>query len=59
VLTRENSKSKKQPTVSLKTTLMTAIIIVFGILHIAGAVLLQNASASHPSETSIKTMNGD
>jgi len=38
---------------------MTAIIIVFGILHVAGAVLLQNASASHPSETSIKTMNGD
>jgi hypothetical protein len=59
VLTRENFQSKRRPTVSLKTTLMTAIIIVFGILHIAGAVLLKNASASHPSETSRQVMSGD
>jgi hypothetical protein len=59
VLIRGNFQSKKQPTVSLKTTLMTAIIVVFGILHIAGAVLLQNASAPHPSETSSKTISGD
>jgi hypothetical protein len=59
LLDRGNFQSKKQPTISLKTTLMAAIIIVFGILHIVGAVWLQNASASHRSETSRQVISGD
>lgn len=38
---------------------MAVVIIVFGILHIVGAVWLQNASASHRSETSRQVISGD
>jgi hypothetical protein len=55
----ENFPSDKQPTFSLKAKLMTAVIIVFGILHIAGAVMLQNAAASRSPDTSRVVTSGD
>jgi len=55
----ENYSSNKHSTFSLKAKLMTAVIIVFGILHIAGAVMLQNAVASRAPDTSRVVTSGD
>jgi hypothetical protein len=48
-----------RPAPSPKAVLMTAIIIVFGILHVIGAVLLHDATTAPPIEASRLVTNGD
>jgi hypothetical protein len=38
--------------ISLKTALITAVLVVFGILHVVGAVLLHDAATPRPIDTS-------
>jgi hypothetical protein len=56
---RETSSSGMRPAPSPKAVLMTAIIIVFGILHVIGAVLLHDATTAPPIEASRLVTNGD
>ena len=56
---RETSSSGKRPVPSPKAVLTTAIIIVFGILHAIGAVLLHDAATAPPTEASRLVTNGD
>jgi hypothetical protein len=48
-----------RPALSLQAVLMTAIIIVLGILHVIGAVLLHDAATAPPIEASRLVTNGD
>jgi hypothetical protein len=59
MLARENYRPEKQAAISLKSALATAVIVVFGILHIVGAVLLHEAAAPRPTDTSEAMMNRD
>ena len=56
---RESSSREKPSAISLKATLMTAIIVVFGILHIVGAMWLHDAASLRPIDTSEVMMNRD
>ena len=56
---RKNSCPEKQAAISLKAALMTAVILVFGILHVVGAVLLHDAAAPRPVDTSEVMTNHD
>ena len=59
MLIRDNSSSGKQAAISLKAALITAVIVVFGILHVAGLVLLHDAAAPRPIDTSEMMTNHD
>jgi len=59
MLIRDDASPKMRSPISLKATLMTAIIIFFGILHIIGVVLLQNAAPPRPGGTSGMVTSGD
>jgi len=59
MLARENSSPGKQTTISLKAAVMTTVIVVFGILHIVGAVLLHDAASPRPADTSEMMTNRD
>jgi hypothetical protein len=52
MLVRQYSRPEKQATISLKTALITAVLVVFGILHVVGAVLLHDAATPRPIDTS-------
>ena len=54
----ENS-SERRSEISPKAILMTAIILVFGILHIVGAMWLHDAASPRPIDTSEVMMNRD
>ena len=56
---REISSLKKRSAISLKAALMIAIIVVFGILHIVGAMWLHDAASPRPIDTSEVMMNRD
>ena len=56
---RESSSPKNTSAISLKATLMTAIIVVFGILHVVGAMWLHDAASPRPVNTSEVMMNRD
>ncbi len=56
---RETSSSGKRPAPSPKAVLMTAIIIVFGLLHAIGAVLLHDSATAPPTEASRLVTHGD
>ena len=56
---REITSLRKRSTISLKAALMTAIIVVFGILHIVGAMRLHDAASPRPIDTSDVMMNCD
>jgi hypothetical protein len=59
MLARENSCPEKQTAISLKAALITAVIVVFGILHVVGAVMLRDAAAPRPIDTSEVMTNCD
>jgi hypothetical protein len=59
MIVRGNSSAERQSTISLKATVMTALIVAFGILHIVGAVLLHDAGQPRPVNTSEVMMNRD
>jgi hypothetical protein len=52
MLVRQYSRPEKQTVISLKTALITAVLVVFGILHVVGAVLLHDAATPRPIDTS-------
>jgi hypothetical protein len=56
---RESSLPEKRSAISLKAALMTAIIVVFGILHVVGAMWLHDAASPRPIDTSEVMMNRD
>jgi hypothetical protein len=56
---RESSSPEKRSTISLKAALMTAIIVVFGILHLVGAMWLHGAASPRPIDTSEVMTNRD
>lgn len=56
---RESSSPERPSAISLKATLMTAIIVVFGILHIVGAMWLNDAASPRPTDTSEVMTNRD
>ena len=56
---RQSSSLEKRSAISLKAALMTAIIVVFGILHIVGAMWLHDAASPRPIDTSEVMMNRD
>jgi hypothetical protein len=55
----ENSCPEKPAALSLKAALMTAVIVVFGILHVVGAMMLHDAAAPRPIDTSEVMTNRD
>jgi hypothetical protein len=59
MLARENSCPEKQAAISLKAALITAVVVVFGILHVIGAVMLHDAAAPRPIDTSEVMTNRD
>jgi hypothetical protein len=59
MLVRENSSSEKQSAISLKATLMTTVIVVFGVLHFIGAMWLHNAASPRPLDISEVMTNRD
>lgn len=59
MLVRQNSRPEKRTAISLKATLMTAVIVVFGILHVIGAVMLHDAASPRPIDTSEVMTNRD
>ena len=56
---RKTSSSGMRPALSLQAVLMTAIIVVLGILHVVGAVLLHDVATAPPIEASRLMTNGD
>jgi hypothetical protein len=56
---RENPVPERSAAISIKAALMAAVIVVFGILHIVGAMVLHNAAAPRPIDTSEAMMNRD
>jgi hypothetical protein len=52
MLVRQYSRPEKQTMISLKTALIMAVLVVFGILHVVGAVLLHDAATPRPIDTS-------
>jgi hypothetical protein len=56
---REISSLEKRSAISLKAALMTAIIVVFGILHIVGAMWLHDGASPRRIDTSEVMMNRD
>jgi hypothetical protein len=59
MLARENSCPEKQAAISQKAALITAVIVVFGILHVVGAVMLHDAAVPRPIDTSEVMTNRD
>jgi hypothetical protein len=56
---REDASPQRRSAISLKAALMTATIVVFGILHVVGAMWLQQAASPRPANTSEVMMNRD
>ena len=55
----DNSSRETPSPISSKKALMTAIIVVFGILHIVGTIWLHDAASPRPIDTSEAMMNRD
>ena len=57
--THEDLSPKTQSALSLKSMLMTATIVIFLILHVAGAVFIHRATAVQPHGISLPAPSGD
>jgi multisubunit Na+/H+ antiporter MnhC subunit len=55
----ETSSPGTRPAPSPKAVLLTAIIIVFGILHVIAAVLLHDAATTPPVDASRLVTHGN
>jgi hypothetical protein len=59
MLVRDHFLPKSQSTFSIKSILVTAVIIVFVVLHIVGAMFIDRAVAARSSGAPILAPSGD
>jgi hypothetical protein len=55
----ENAFPKQRSVASLKATLTIVVIVLFGILHVVGAMMLHNTAAPRQTDSFEATANRD